>query len=88
MDRKARNNAELKLLLQRFTNNAAAAVRAISGRVLSLAELGAIREQAAAVLRSAFLRGMIEKQNRLAAHFEPWDIENDPTDPYIPKDPK
>jgi hypothetical protein len=82
------NNPKLSILLQRFTHNTASAVRYISGRALSLAELGAIREQCAAVLRSAFLAGMVEKNNKLLANFEPWDEDNDPTDPFIPRTPK
>ena len=78
---------ELSILLQLFTNRSYAAVRSISGRVLSQAELGAIREQAAAVLRSAYLRGKIDKQNLMSAHYEPWDEDNDPTDPFIPRKP-
>lgn len=76
-------NPKLKLLLQLYTHRVDSAVRYVSGRSLSLAELGAIREQCAAVLRSAFLAGMLERHNKISAHFEPWDMENDPTDPYI-----
>jgi hypothetical protein len=80
-------NPDVKLLLDVFTRNAAAAVRYVSGRALSLAELGAIREQATAFAKSVFLRGKLSKQNRLLQDFNPWDPDADPTDPYIPKRP-
>jgi len=50
---------ELKLIVNIFINNAAQAVRMISGRQLSMAELGAIKEQAIAAIQAAFLRGKI-----------------------------
>ena len=73
----------VKLTLEVFTRNVAAAVRYVSGRAISLAELGAIREQAVAAFKSVYLRGMMRRHNKLAAHLDPWDPDNDPTDPYI-----
>lgn len=78
----------LKIILEVFTRNAALAVKYVSGRALSLAELGAIREQFAAGLRAAFLRGMIAKHNKVRAAFNPWDPDNDPTNPYTRKPEK
>lgn len=80
-----KDDDRLKIILEVFTRNAAAAVRYISGRQLSLAELGAIRQQAVVALKSAFLRGMVSRFNKLQAHVEPWDPDNDPTDPFIPR---
>lgn len=79
------NNPKLKIILETFTNNARAAVRYISGRSLSLAETGAIREQCAAALKAAYLAGKLDRFNKVAAHLDPWDTDNDPTDPYISK---
>lgn len=78
----------LKLLVDLFTRNIVAALRYVSGRELSLAELGAIREQCMSVLRSAYLKGLVSRFNRVEQAISPWDPDNDPTDPYVPKEPK
>lgn len=50
---------DLKLLVQVFIHNAATAVRMISGRRLSMAEMGAIAEQATVAVQTAYLRGKL-----------------------------
>ena len=81
----ASNDHHVKLALDRLTRGIQASLRMVSGRVLSLAEMGAVREHARHILRGLFVRGMIERHNKLRALQEPWDIENDPTDKYIRK---
>lgn len=90
LEQRLKNNREqqLKVLVDVFTRNVERAMRYVSGRALSLAELGAIREQCAAVLRAAYLRGMVSRFNRLSAAQSPWDPDNDPTDPYVRSTPK
>jgi len=78
-------NPKLAIILDVFTRNTAAAVRYLSGRALSLAELGTIREQCSAALKAAYLAGKLDRFNIQAAHLDPWDTDNDPTDPYIRK---
>lgn len=85
----SRNRDEqIKLQLDMFTRNVVKGIRYISGRMLSMAELGVIREQAAVALRNMFLRGQITRHNKLQANIEPWDTDNEPTDPYTPRKPK
>lgn len=76
-----RDKKQLKLLVDMFTRNAFAGVQYISGRALSLAELGVLREQARWMTHAAFLRGKLARQRLIEEHTNPWDPDNDPTTP-------
>lgn len=58
------------------------AIQRISAYKLSPAELGAIREVISTTVKTAFYRGFTAQQEKLETYFEPWNPDNDPTDPY------
>lgn len=76
---------QIKLQLDMFTRNVVKGIRYLTGRMISAAELGVIREQAAVALRNMFLRGQIARHNKVQALVSPWDTDNEPTDPYVPR---
>lgn len=61
----------------------AVAIQRISAYKLSLAELGAIREVISVAIKTAFYRGLIAQDEKRENYLEPWNPDNDPTDPYI-----
>lgn len=63
----------LKLIVKVFINNAAVAVEMISGRQLSMAELGAIQEQVIAAIQAAYLRGKLETLKKVLKNEKPVD---------------
>jgi hypothetical protein len=59
-----------------------AAIQRISAYRLSLAEMGAIREVISVALKTAFMRGLIAQDEKRENYLEPWNPDNEPTDPY------
>lgn len=75
-------NPQLLKILEDVTRRCEGAIRYVTGRSISLAELGAIREQVWHALQLAYLRGKLARHNMLADFDDPWDLENEVTTPW------
>lgn len=78
----AKVHTKVRDLIDFTTHSCASAIQRISAYKLSLAEMGAIREVISTTVKTAFYRGLIAQQEKLETYFEPWNPDNDPTDPY------
>lgn len=60
------------------------AIQRMSAYKLSLAEMGVVRQVISVAIKTAFYRGLIAQEEKREQYFEPWESDNEPTDPYRP----